>query len=124
MNDSERSRVQIIDDDRLLRRILDKPPEFLIKPDGTPSSSNFTLRKGEAGLSVDIEGLTTHEKAIQDPKKFRLYFLKPPETRSLGLVNVHDPIEGNYAHTLIKGDISKSIARKLAKKAMPVRFRR
>lgn len=122
MSENQQKREEILDEDRLLRRILDSPPEFIIKPDGTPSSSNFSLRSGEEGLSVDIERLTTHEVAIQDPKRFRLYSLLAEDTIELDLENVHAPLEDNYAHALIKGNITRSVARKLAKKAQPVRF--
>lgn len=120
MTDQGLEKVEIRDEDRLLRRVLDLPPHFMIKDDGTPSSSNFALKSDEDGLSVDIERLTTHQKAIQDPSKFRLYYLMPPDTEGLGLVNEHDPLPDNYAHALIKGNITRSVSRKLAKMAKQV----
>lgn len=110
MNDQEKEKVEIQDDDHLLRRVLDSPPNFMIKDDGTPSSSNFSLQPNEDGLSVDIERLTTHQKAIQDPSRFRLYYLLPPETEELGLVNEHDPQPNNYSHALIQGNITRSVS--------------
>ncbi len=93
-------------DDRLLRRVLYLNPNF-IKPDGTPASSCFTLKKGEDGLSVDLERLTTYTKAIQDRSRFRLFVLNAGYTKSLNLENVHDPMPDNPAHSLIKGEITR-----------------
>lgn len=109
----------INDEDRLLRRVQYLNPNF-IKPDGTPASSSFSLKKGEDGLSVDIERLTTYSKAIQDRSRFRLFVLNAGFTRSLNLENVHDPLPDNLAHALIKGAISRGVSRKLA--AMSVRI--
>ena|SRR5690554_7383810 len=91
-------------------------PNF-IKPDGTPASSSFCLKTDEDGLSVDVERMTTFSEAIQDKGRFRLFSLDADYTESLGLKNIHDPIPENRAHALIKGDITKSVARKLARKA-------
>ncbi|SMD36641.1 hypothetical protein SAMN04488029_3003 [Reichenbachiella faecimaris] len=107
------SEEKISIDDRLLRRVQFLHPSF-IKEDGTPASSSFTLKKGENGLSVDVERLTDYDKSIQDSSRFRLYALKASYTQELGLDNVLDPIEGNSAHALIKGNFNRSISRKLA----------
>lgn len=105
--------VKITDEDRLLRRVDFLNPDF-IKPDGTPASSSFSLKKDEDGLSVDLERLTSHEKSVVSREKYRLFSIDASFTSSLGLVNVHDPKPDNYAHSLIKGKISRTIARKLA----------
>ena len=112
----EFEQILIHESDRLLRRIQFLDPNF-IKPDGTPSSASFSLRKGENGLSVDLERLTTYEKSITDRFKFRLFSIEASETKSLGLDNQHDPQLENYAHTLIIGNFSRSISRKLASMA-------
>lgn len=106
-------RLEINDNDRLLRRVIFTDPRY-IKPDGSVSSFAFTLRKDEDGLSVDIEQLTSYEKAIQDRTKYRLYALMAETPRNLGLECIHDPLEDNRAHALIKGKITKSVSRKLA----------
>ena len=107
-------KIEIIDDnDNLLRRVMFLNPSF-IKPNGTPASSSFSLKKGENGLSVDIERLTTHQASIQDRSKFRLFLLNAKFTSSLGLTNQHDPQPDNYAHALIIGNFTRSISRKLA----------
>jgi len=112
---------EVQDDDRLLRRVQFLNPHF-IKDDGSPASSSFSLKKGEDGLSVDIERLTTCEKAILDRNRFRLYFLNASFTKSLGLTNKHDPLPNNYAHALIKGNITRGIARQLAQAARRIPY--
>ncbi|NJL14808.1 MAG: hypothetical protein HC913_18610 [Microscillaceae bacterium] len=111
----------IKEEDELLRRVQFLDPSF-IKDDGTPASSSFSLKSGEDGLSVDIERLTTREKSIQDVSRFRLYALNAAFTVSLGLENKHDPKPDNYAHALITGNITRSIARKLAKEAKKIAY--
>src|SRR5690606_14364120 len=103
----------IQDEDRLLRRVQFLDPNFIMD-DGTVASSCFRLKTGENGLSVDLERLTTHAMAIQDKSRFRLYALKAGFTTSLGLDILHDPLKDNYAHTLILGQISRGVSRKLA----------
>jgi len=111
----------IHDDDRLLRRIQYLDPNF-IKDDGTPASSSFSLKSDEDGLSVDLERVTTPAKSIQDRSRFRLFALRAGFTTSLGLENVHHPQEDNYAHTLIKGRITRGISRKLAREAVCISY--
>ena len=112
---------EIHENDRLLRRVLYLHPNF-IKPDGTPASSSFGLKKGEDGLSVDLERLTTYAKAIQDRSRFRLFALNAGFTKSLDLENVHDPLPDNPAHALIKGAITRGMSKKLASAAVRVAF--
>ena len=104
-----------------MRRVQYLDPNF-IKPDGTPASSSFGLKKDEDGLSVDIERLTTYSKAIQDRRRFRLFALRAEFTESLGLQNVHVPLPDNVAHALIKGEITRSVARKLARNARRINY--
>ena len=111
----------ILDEDRLLRRVQYLDPNF-IKPDGTPASSSFSLKRGEDGLSVDLERLTSYPKAIEDRSRFRLFALVSGFTTSLGLENVHDPLPDNRAHSLIKGEIKRGVSRKLAKAAVRIAY--
>src|SRR5690554_6886306 len=111
----------IHDEDWLLRRVQYLHPTF-IKPDGTPSSASFSLKKGEGGLSVDLERLTTYSKAIQDRSRFRLFALTAKYTTSLGLENVYDPLDDNPAHSLIKGNISRGTSRQLAKASVRIAY--
>lgn len=119
MRDQLRKREIIREDDRLLRRVMFLNPSF-IKPDGTPASSSFSLKKGENGLSVDLERLTSHEDSILDRSKYRLFMLTAKFTSSLSLTNEHDPQPGNYAHALIKGNITRAVSRKMADAARRV----
>ena len=112
---------QITDEDKLLRRVDFLNPNF-IKPNGVPASSSFSTKRNEQGLSVDVERLTTYKKSIQNIKRFRLYALNASYTTSLGLKNIHDPLEDNYAHALIVGNITRSIARDLARHAMRINY--
>lgn len=110
---------EINENDRLLRRVQFLHPSF-IKPNGTPSSASFSLKKGEAGLSVDIERLTTYKQSILDKSRFRLFALKASYTLELGLKNTPAPLPDNPAHGLIQGNISRPIARKLASNAVRI----
>jgi hypothetical protein len=114
-------RLTISESDRLLRRVQFLHPNF-IKPDGTPSSSSFSIKTGENGLSVDLERLTTYEKSILDKNRFRLFFLNTSATVNLGLKNIHDPQPENYAHTLIVGNFSRSVCRQLSALAQRINF--
>ena len=111
----------IHDNDHLLRRIPFRDPNF-VKDDGTLSSAGFSIKKGEDGLSVDIERLTSYEVAIQNREKYRLYYLLASDTTSLGLENIHDPQEDNYAHALVKGKFTRGISRALAQAALRISF--
>ncbi len=110
---------QIHDNDSLLRRVLFRDPNF-IKPDGKPASSCFTPRKGEDGLSVDIERLTTYKKSIRNRDRYRLFYLQASTPRKHGLEPEHNPTPDNIAHALIKGNVTRPIAKKLASAARPV----
>lgn len=104
-------------DDGLLRRIPISPS--YIKPDNSISSFAYTPRKIDIdGLSVDLEKLTTHEVAIQDRRKFRLGRLVAGVPISLGLTCRHSPLENNQAHSLIQGNFTKSIRKRLATAAL------
>ena len=117
----EVKKEEISDSDNLLRRVLFAHPNF-IKPDGTIASSCFKLKQDEAGLSVEIERLTSYEKSIQDKSRFRLYSINAGFIRSIELIPVHDPLPDNYAHALITGNITKGKSRQLAKKARRIQY--
>lgn len=103
--------------DGLLRRIIIHPS--YIKADNKMTSFAFKPRKNADydGISVDLERLTTYQVAIKDKNKFRLARLEASIPMSLGLECVHAPIAGNYAHSLIKGNFTASICRRLANSA-------
>jgi hypothetical protein len=113
--------IKIKDDDILLRRFEYLNPNH-IKDDGTITSLVFKLKKTEDGLSVNIKKLTNYENSIIDNKRFRLCSLIVKIPRDYGLDCVHNPIDDNYAHALITGNITTPISRKLASNAIRVRF--
>src|SRR5687768_4452725 len=94
--------VQIGNEDFLLRRIPISPS--YIKPDGSISSFAFTLKKGEDGISTDLERLADKDKSVQDKTKFRLAKINVGYIKieiNDGLDCIHSPIPENYAHSLI-----------------------
>jgi hypothetical protein len=101
-------KIIVRDEDTVLRRIPNKPSH--IKMDGTLSSANFI----GPDTSVNIERLTTIEQTLAGYEKFGLVRLITENIRKFGEDVLHDPIEGNYAHAIIPGKRSVSIARKLA----------
>ena len=117
---SELEIQEIRREDRLLRRVIHVDP-YHIRDDGTPTSLAFKLRRGEDGLSTDLERLTTYEVSIMDSRRFRLFALNVHEVWGLGLDCDHDPTPDNPAHSRINGPFSSSIPKKLSKLAVKVR---
>ena len=116
--------VQIGNEDFLLRRIPIYPP--YTKPDGTITSFAFSLRKGEDGVSTDLERLANYETSIQDKTKYRLAKINAGLIRNDindGLDCIHNPLPDNFAHSLITsqtGKISDSKSRAMARSAMVI----
>lgn len=111
----------ITGEDYLLRRVVIDPS--YIKPDNSISSFAFKPRAIDTdGLSVDLERLTTYEKAILDRTKFRLARLQASLPPALGLTCLHAPKEDNEAHCLLQGTFSNSVCRTLARNASFVVF--
>jgi len=111
---------KISDSDNLWRRILNAPPDFVIKPDGTPSSSNFQLKRNETGLSVNIERLSVLNDFNPKPTEFVVYSLLSDPVRTIGLECIHVPQKDNFGHAEIRGIFSRKISRKLARMAARV----
>jgi hypothetical protein len=86
--------------------------KFQIKPnsDGTyrPSSGAFK----STDLSVDIASKTTPEKSINNFAALSGFLAEVPI--KLGYLVIEDPVEDNDAHALIKGNITKTNAKKIA----------
>ena len=128
----------IRDEDNLLRRVIFADPKYCYTPEGRPTSASFLLRKGEAGLSVDLERLTTHQRAVVDARKYKLFGFRASVVRGLGLCCWHAPLVDNSAHSLIGPasnapekfrdfrtpepaiSITKTLARALAEATSPV----
>ena len=105
-------RQRIRDDDNLLRRVIFIDPNH-VREDGTATSLAFKLRKsrGEKGLSVDVERLTTLEFSIKDVRRYRLFSISAGRVRSFGLCACHDPYPpedpDNGAHAQILSPVDK-----------------
>jgi hypothetical protein len=114
--------VQIGNEDFLLRRIPISPS--YIKPDGSISSFAFTLKKGEDGISTDLERLADYDVSIQDKTRFPLAKINVGYIRNEindGLNCIHKPLPDNYAHSLITsetGKITDSKSRTMARNAV------
>lgn len=109
--------VQISDVDNIFRRVPTDRPNY-IKPDGTITSLAFSTKRGEDGLSVDLERLTTPQNTIQDRTRFRLrriYVGIVKNEINDGLDVIHNPVQGNIAHSLITGNITGSKQKQLVK---------
>lgn len=108
--------LQIYDEDNVLRRVPTNPS--YIKPDGTINSYSFRKRKGEDGISVNLERLSSFTKTTMGSTEFRVLRINVGTIRNVindGLNVKHNPILDNEAHSLIVGDVSKSKQKKLVK---------
>jgi hypothetical protein len=112
------------DNEYLLRRVYRSDKRYIDKKTGRPTSRAFVPRpKDEGKLSVDIERLTTYEKAVMDSKRFVLFGFLAQLAYSLGLNCIYDPIDKeNIAHALVTGFPvdDESIPGILARKAQRV----
>lgn len=105
--------VPILDNDFVLRRVPSYLPNFF-KPDGSVTSLAFKTKRGEDGLSVDLERLTTYEKSILDVAKFKLVRLGVGFVRSIEPLDViHNPQVNNDAHCLIVPEVADKQAKKM-----------
>lgn len=93
--------IVLLDNDRLLRRLVFQEPWIQCDPTGKPTSAGFGLRTGEKGLSADLERMTTPKRSIIDPKQYRLFAVPVGKVRSLDLVCWYDPLPENRAHCQI-----------------------
>lgn len=112
----------IFDSDFVLRRIPTYLPNY-IKPDGTISSRAYQKRRDEEGVSVDLERLSSYERATLGDKKFRLLKINVRIIRkdiNDGLDVIHNPQPGNDAHCLITGKITEGKQKQLLKYSQEV----
>jgi len=108
--------LQVYDKDNVLRRVPTNPS--YIKPDGTINSYSFRKRKGEDGISVNLERLSSFAKTTMGSKDYRVLKINVGTIRNVindGLDVKHSPISENNAHSLITGEVSKSKQKKLVK---------
>ena len=101
---------QISNEDNVLRRVPTFLPNY-IKDDGTISRMAFSPKRDAKGLSVDLEKLSSFEKAsLNQPDRFRILKVNVGIIRNDindGLDVIHDPVEDNVAHSLILGKLTK-----------------
>ena len=113
----------------LLRRVYKSDKRYRHPITGRPSSRAFAPRPRDEGkLSVDIESLTTLEKAINDPIRFVLYRISTALVYRLGLDCIYDPIQSetmeNLAHAIVIGfkENDESVPGILARKSELINF--
>jgi hypothetical protein len=107
---------EIKDEDRLLRRI----PPIWIK-DGGVSSAAFKQRP-PLDLSVDIARLTTPEKVLLSHPGYGIGIITASFVLNLKLVIFHAPEPSNYAHAIVFGKITGSMAKIIARSAKLLRY--
>lgn len=71
-------------------------------------------------VSVDLARLTTPEKTLQDRPDFGIGNIVAGAVRRCGFDAVHDPLEENPAHSLIRGNTSKAGCRLLAEQMVVI----
>lgn len=102
-------KIRVIDDnDDLYRRI--SPAQYYEK-EGRPASAAFR----DFELSVDWSKYTTPERTLRGYPSHHLASFKAIVPRQLNQEVKHDPVPDNYAHSLVIGKKTLSIARKLAR---------
>jgi hypothetical protein len=114
--------VDILDSDFILRRVPTYLPNY-IKPDGSITSRAYQKKRAEDGVSVDLEKLSSFEKATLGDKRFRLLKLNAGVIRhdiNDGLNTVHNPLPENDAHGLIIGHITEGKQKQLLKNSVEV----
>lgn len=92
----------IKDEDRLWRRIRNRPQWYAPNPDGTYRLSSVTFLDTYTNeVSVDLAKLTTQEFALRSDADDGLAQIKAGLPRSLQHVVTSDPEPDNPAHALI-----------------------
>ena len=101
----------IADDDELYRRLA----PMMVKRDGTVSSVAY-VKNGQPDneMSVDLARLTTTAQTLASRPSFGIGVITARVPRGIGFEVIHDPLPGNAAHTLIRGQSSKEKCRLLA----------
>ena len=116
--------LQISDEDNVLRRVPTFLPNY-IKEDGSISRMAFNPRRDAKGLSVDLERLSSFEKAsLNQPNRFRILQVNVGAIRNEvndGLNVIHDPNEENIAHSLVIGKITKGKQNKILNLSKEIR---
>lgn len=85
------------------------------------SSAYVTNRKPDNEISVDLARLTTPEATLRGRPDFGIGSILAGAARRLEFDVVHDPLEDNPAHTLIRGENSRLKCRLLAEETIVIR---
>jgi hypothetical protein len=111
MNDPPHDNIKptLVDGSESLWRGIHKL-QIKTNPDGTYCPSSGAFRSKD--LSVDIASKTTPEKSINNFDALSGFLAEVPI--KLGYQVIEDPVEDNDAHALIKGNITKTHAKKIA----------
>lgn len=114
--------MEISDKDLVIRRVPTHIPNY-IKADGSISSCAYQKKRGEDGISVDLERLTTFERACLGDKRYRLLKIQVGIIRheiNDGLNVEHNPQPENDAHCLITGNVTQGKQKSLLKNSTEI----
>jgi hypothetical protein len=105
----------------LYRRIPKENPNCWKMSNGgkIPSSVNFKTNKGEDGLSIDIDEMTTPKHILSLHPKSVVAEFSASVPINEGYKCLHKPSSKNMAHAIIKGN-TKPIAKKLSRSVSKV----
>lgn len=98
--------LEVEDSHELFRRLA----PLQVKEDGTVSSSAFKFNKKPLkDTSVDLAHLTNAVESVNRVSRpgFQLGSLVAKVPRTCGRDVLHDPVEGNYSHAIIAGQLEK-----------------
>lgn len=104
---------EIFDEDELYRRFL----SVWLKDDGSISSAAFQNTSHTDEMSVNLARLTTPERTVAPYPTYGVAGFFACLARKLDQQVLHDPTRGNVAHSKVKGQKTKAIRKKLAKRS-------
>ena len=104
----------VLDADQLYRRL---------QPDAISAGAVVSVAfkkngKPDDEISVDLARLTTPQTVLRERPDFGLGMIVAGYPRSIGFAVLHDPQPENIAHSLIKGENSKTRCRLLAEQTI------
>jgi hypothetical protein len=109
--------ILISDDDLRYRRLAPGHADDFVANSGAYSGNG-----GLPEVSVNLARLTTPEETLKSRPDFGLGELKYGDVIAAGFEVEWDPVEGNQAHCLIRGDATKTNSRALAKMTRVVKM--
>jgi hypothetical protein len=105
------------DDDLLYRRLSPGQAD-----DFVANSAAFSGNGGLPEVSVNLARMTTPEETLKSRPEFGLGELRYKDVIAAGFEVEWDPVEGNQAHCLIRGESTKANSRILAKITRVIRM--